>query len=428
MGLLSAVYTSVNGLNAAEGGFSVVSNNIANLNTVGFKSSNVLFSDIYRSALDKIGNGENLHASVIQFSQGSIENTDNSLDFALEGNGFFMVNDSVKSKEYYTRAGTFVLDKNAYVVNPDGLRLRGYMADTSGTIGTTVSDIQIPRDANGNFTMAASATTTAAMRVNLNAADSVPLTAWSLSAANGPATGSYNYSAALNVYDSEGNPHMLDTYFRKTGANAWEAHVVWNSMKTSNNYQEQVITGITFDTAGNMTTPTAASTLSITWGADDWDGDPGTAATTPAAQTISFDLRNSTQYASAHSTVLVQTNGFAKGNIASFSTDQKGIISGIYSNGQSRNIAQLALATFRAPTELERKGRNLYALTNFSGPKTETKPGSGGAGTVFGSSLETSNVDLAKEFAMMITLQRAFQANSTAISTQLDMLRKMENI
>jgi flagellar hook protein FlgE len=428
MGLLSAVHTSVNGLNATEEGFSVISNNIANLNTMGFKSNGVLFSDIYRSELDKVGLGQSFYAAPLQLTQGSVTPTENALDFALEGNGFFIVNDSVKSKEYYTRAGAFLMDNNAYVVNPDGFRLRGYMADASGVIGTAVSDIQIPRDANGNFTMAASATTTASMRVNLNAADSVA-SAWTFTSPSStpPASGSYNYTAAMNVYDSEGNLHIVDTYFRKTAVNTWEGRVIYNSMKTSNSYREAGTISLTFDTSGNLT-GTSAGSLTFTWGTDDWDGDSATANTTPAATAVAFDLANSTQYASAHSTALVQTDGYTSGNLETFSTNSKGIISGVYSNGRARNIAQLALATFRAATELERKGKNLYAVTDLSGPKTETKPGSGGAGAVFGSSLETSNVDLAKEFAMMISLQRAFQANSTAISTQLEMLRRMDNL
>lgn len=434
MGLFSNLYTSVSGLMATESGLTVIGNNIANLNTTGFKGSRVLFSDVLDTQIEKVGKGVKLQSAEGQFIQGNLQPSNNPLDFAIDGNGFFIVSDpNNNAAEYYTRDGAFLLDKDGYIINANNLRLRGYMADSSGTIGTTISDIQMPTDANGNITVAASATTEGILKLNLDARDPAPSVAWSLSATTGPAEGSYNHSAEMSIYDSEGNKHAVDVYFRKIQFNSvtqlheWTAYFVYNSMKTSSNYQQAGSINLTFDTSGILTSASVGSG-NFTWGADDWDGDSGTADTTPAAQTISFDLADSTQYASSNSVSFVQTDGYPEGSLVNFSTDKEGIMSGLYSNGQVRNLAQLAIALFLAPTELEKIGDNLFAESSGSGSRTEATPGAQGAGTVSGQYLEMSNVDLASEFVTMLMLQRAFQANGRVMSTTDEMLTKLVNI
>ncbi len=433
MGLVSAIYTSVNGLNVTGTGLSVIGNNIANTNTVGFKGSRTLFNDVLTSALDEVGNGVSINEIQTQFTQGPLEPTDNPLDFAIDGSGFFIVKDA-NNAEYYTRAGNFSLDKDYFIANPNGLKLQAYPADSSGNITQTLGDIQIqPLNAEGVPVMNAQATSTATIQLNLNASDDIPTTAWSLSPLNGPASGSYNYSNTMMVYDSSGDTHPVEIFFRKTSSTpnvgtTWDAHVVWNSMRTSNNYQEQIISNLTFDTSGALTSPTVPTSVNLTWGADDWDGDLVTPPTTPAAQAVAIDFNNSTQYASPHSTVFQSIDGYPEGGLVGFRLAQDGMLYGKYSNGQERSVARLVLAKFNAPTELNKIGKNLFAESSASGQRIEATPNTKGAGKVFANSLEASNIDMAEEFVKMITIQRAFQANSVVMSTTDEMLTKLVNI
>lgn len=439
MGLLSSVFTSVSGLIAAGDGLSVIGNNIANLNTTGFKSSRMLFSEVYGSELDNIGKGTSPHAVTTQFTQGAVLNTRNPLDFAINGDGFFIVKDSNTNKEYYTRAGEFSLDKDSIIINPDGLRLQGYMADGAGNIAQTLSDIEIlPKNAGGVPIMPAQATSTAKIQINLSGSPTEPIYSAGtllnpLDTSKGPAAGTYNHSIAMTVYDSEGNTHAVQIYFKKTSSvigvgSTWDAHVIWNSGKTITNYREQIISSLTFDTNGNMTSPVGTSSVNLIWDADDWDGDISTPPTTPAAQTIAIDFTGSTQYGSPYSTVFQAVNGYPEGGLNNFKLDKDGILYGLYSNGRDKKLAQLVLAKFAAPTELDKVGSNLFAETYWSGKRIEVTAGSKGGGNIFANSVETSNVDLAEEFITMIMLQKAYNANSVALSTSLEMLKSWDNI
>ncbi len=439
MGMISSIFTSVSGLIATEIGLSVVGNNVANLNTTGFKSSRMLFSDVYGSELDKIGKGTRSHTITTQFAQGAVLNTRNPLDFAISGDGFFIVRDSIKNRDYYTRAGEFFLDKDSIIINPDGLRLQGYPADAAGNIAQTLSDIEIlPKNANGVPIMSAQATSRAEIQINLSGSPTETIYPAGtlldpLDPTKGPAAGTYNHSIAMTVYDSEGNTHAVQIYFKKTSStigvgSTWDAHVIWNSGKTITNYREQIISNLTFDTNGNMTSPVGPSSVNLTWDTDDWDGDISTPPTTPAAQAVATDFTGSTQYGSPYSTVFQNVDGYPEGGLTSFKLDKDGILYGLYSNGRDKKIAQLALAKFVAPTELERIGRNLFAETYWSGQRTDVTPGTGGGGKISSNSVETSNVDLAEEFVTMIMLQKAYNANSVALSTSLEMLKSWDNI
>lgn len=439
MGMMSSVYTSVSGLIANGAGLSVIGNNVANLNTTGFKSSRMLFSDVYASELDKIGKGSRFHAVTTQLAQGAVLSTGNPLDFAIEGDGFFIVKDSNTNKEYYTRAGNFSLDKDSILINPDGLRLQGYMADAAGNIAQTLSDIEIlPKNADGIPIMNAQTTSTAEIQINLSGSPAETVYPAgtlldSLDPAKGPVAGTYNHSIAMTVYDSEGNTHAVQIYFKKTSSTAgvgstWDAHVIWNSAKTIANYSEQIISNLAFDTNGDMTGPVGPSNVTLTWQADDWDDDMATPPTTPAAQPIAIDFTGSTQYGSPYSTVFQNVDGYPEGGLTSFKLDKDGILYGLYSNGRDNKVAQIAMAKFVAPTELDKIGRNLFAETYLSGQRTEVTAGSGGGGKIFANSVEMSNVDLAEEFVTMIMLQKAYNANSVALSTSLEMLKKWDEI
>lgn len=457
MGLSSGFYTSVSGLNACGTGLSVLGNNIANLNTVGFKGSRSLFGDIFTAALkddasSQIGGGVNFKTVDTQFIQGTIAPSTNPFDFAIEGSGFFVMRDAVSDAEYFTRAGMFSLNKESYFVNPDGLRLRGYMADAAGNILPTLTDLQIPRDANNETIMPPRATTTASLRVNLNAADAVPdpvgdggspALDWAalFTSLRGPAPGSYNYSTSITVFDGYfardpitnqvlvNPPHTVDIHFVKTANYAWDVYAVWDSAKPpasgphTPNFQYQLLGGITFGidpvtgNDGQLLTQTLAP-INLTW-------DPAWNA--PAA-TVTLDLNNSTQYGSPHSVAFQQSDGYTAGGLTDFRMGQDGVLYGLYSNAQERAMAQLVIAKFNAPQELEKKGENLYAQTAGSGDWREAIIGPGEEVRVFSQSLEMSNVDLASEFVNMIALQRAFQANATTMRTTNEMLVKLTEI
>lgn len=440
MGLLSSIYTSISGLVATSEGISVIGNNVANLNTTGFKGSRTMFSDVYAKAIDNdIGKGTSTHSITTQFSQGPVFSTGNPLDFAIQGEGFFIVKDSATNKEYYTRAGEFSLNKDSIIVNPDGLRLQGYIADDAGNIAQTLSDIEIlPKNTNGVPIMPGQSTTTAEIVFNLSGSPDetiyLPGTLLDpLDTTKGPQEGTYNYSLAMTVYDSEGHTHAVELFFKKTGfiagvSSTWDAHVIWNSAKTIPYYHEQIISNLTFDTAGNMTSSGGPFSINLTWDPDDWDGDISTPPTTPAPQTISMDFTGSTQYGSPYSTVFQKVNGYPEGGLTSFRMDKDGILYGLYSNGMDKKIAQLALAKFNAPTELNRIGRNLFEETYWAGNRTVSTAGTGGVGDILSNSLEMSNIDLAEEFVTMIMLQKAYNASSVALSTSLEMLKTWDNI
>lgn len=453
MGLLSSIYTSISGLCASANGLSVIGDNIANLNTVGFKSSRISFCDIYGSEIDRIGKGSYLHTATMQFSQGPIDTSDNPLDLAINGNGFFIVKDSDTDKEYYTRAGTFSIQNptpdKAYIVNPDGLRLRGYAADTAGNIVKTLTDVEIPLvqdvDDAGKTVyvpkMQARATSTATIQANLNASPAEPVYAPGtlldpLDPTKGPAAGTFNHSIAMTVYDSVGNTHAVEIYFKKTGVNpgvstTWDAHVIWNSGKTIPYYHEQIISNLTFNTDGNMTSPSAPVPVTLTW-------DPAWGAGT--SQQITIDLTGSTQYGSPYSTIFQEVDGYPEGGLMSFRLDRDGILYGLYSNGQSKRFAQIALAKFNAQTELNKIGQNLFAETSEAGTRNiitaDMKSRTNNQGIkeysrevdILSNSIEMSNVDLAEEFVTMMMLQKAYNANGVALSTSLEMLKKWDEI
>src|SRR5271169_6459126 len=195
MGFAGAIDNSSGALNAVDKGMSVVSNNMANINTDGFKGSRVLFGDVLNSVLgqtspDDIGNGVDVQAVMTQFADGTIQNTNNPLDFAISGDGFFKVQDTSRNEMFYTRAGAFSLDKSSNIVDANGDILQGYLADASGNVGTTLASLNL----NGALTSPAQATANAKLSVNLNPEDTIPANPWLVAPLTGPAAGSYNYS------------------------------------------------------------------------------------------------------------------------------------------------------------------------------------------------------------------------------------------
>ena len=430
--MLTSLFTGVSGMNANGMSLSVIGDNIANMNTIGFKSSRVSFGDVLSQSLggasgsSQIGRGVLVRSVDPTFTQGSFESTANGLDLAIDGDGFFIVNDS--SSRYYTRAGQFSLDKEGNVVNPDNLILQGYLADTNGNISGTLVDLTI-----GSAQSPANATTTADVAVNLDAAATVPAAAFTLDG-NGDGTdndpANFNGSSTITVYDSQGGAHEVSLYYEKTAANAWTVHYVHEAPADANLLIEAGTQNLTFDVNGALVDDNSGTAIDFTFG-----------ATVSAPQPVTFDfgtgtgetpagtgLDGSSQFAADFSVNSLSQNGYGAGFLKSVAVSEDGLITGIFTNGQTRQIGQVALAKFVAPTELTKAGRNLFAESYDSGQPIVGAAGTSGIGRTLSNALELSNVDLAEEFVRMITAQRGFQANSRVITTTDEMISELVNL
>ncbi len=431
--MITSLYTAVSGISANGTALTVIGDNIANINTVGFKGSRVSFGDILSQTLaggsSQIGRGVLLSNVSSLFSQGSFQTSASVLDLAIDGEGFFIAKDNSGAR-YYTRAGQFSLNKDGFIVNPEGLFLQGYLADATGKILGEVNNLQL-----GTTQSPPNLTAKAKIAVNLDATAVVPADPFTLDGngdGNDDDPANFNSSTTITVFDSQGGAHTVTLYFVKTGDNAWEVHYVHaNPDLTSPNKLIDAGTQVlTFDTNGALI--------------DDNDDTPiqfdfGPSVTTP--QPITFDygtgtgetppgtgLDGTTQFASPFSVLSISQDGYAAGSLKTVMVSEDGIITGIFTNGQTRILGQIALARFVAPTGLLKMGRNLFAETHESGQPIIGNPKTSGLGRVLANTLELSNVDLAEEFIKMISAQRGFQANSRVVTTADDLMQELVNM
>lgn len=424
--MLTSLYTAITGMNANGTWLSVIGDNVANMNTAGFKASRVAFGDVLAGVVGSLQVGRGVLISDISplFTQGSFETTANGLDLSIDGDSFFMVSDA--GARYYTRAGQFSIDKDGYIVNPDGLILQGYLADTSGNITGTLGDLQIAVRQS-----LARATTLASVSLNLDATGAIQTSAFTLDG-NGDGTDNdplnYNFSNTITVYDSQGGAHQVTMYFAKTADNTWDVHYVHPDPATPSVLVDSGTQALTFDTNGALINDNSGTTISL---------DFGGSVTTP--QDISFDygtgtaeagdgLDGTTQFASNYGVMHLSQDGYPAGNLDNMMISENGIITGIFTNGQTRAIGQIALGKFIAPDRLAKLGRNLYSESFDSGQPIVGMADTSGLGRVLSNSLELSNVDLAEEFVKMISAQRGFQANSRIITTTDELLQELVNL
>ncbi|MBY4795058.1 flagellar hook protein FlgE [Burkholderia multivorans] len=397
----------LSGLAGASNALDVIGNNIANANTVGFKSSTAQFSDMYANSIatsvnTQIGIGTALASVQQQFGQGTINTTNSSLDVAINGNGFFQMSNN--GTITYTRDGTFQRDKNGYIVNSQGLNLMGYAADKNGVINTAQTvPLQAP-----TTNIAPTATTRITGQFNLNSQDTVP-TKTPFDATD---TTTYNYSTSIQVYDSLGGSQAVNMYFVKTAAGTWEAYAgvqggTTNDLGTIQFDSSGAISGTT---TGSPATPTAALGQ-FQFTVPNTDG-----SATP--QTLTLDLTGTTQYGGKDGVNNLAQDGYASGTLTTFTIGTDGKLTGNYSNGQTAVLGQIALANFNNPNGLVNIGGNQYAETAASGVPQISVPGSTNHGTLQGSALENSNVDLTSQLVNLITAQRNYQANAQTIKTQ----------
>ncbi|ALO34260.1 flagellar biosynthesis protein FlgE [Colwellia sp. MT41] len=422
---------ALSGLNAAQKDLDVTSNNIANVNTVGFKESRTEFVDVYAASLlasgkTKVGDGVLTADVAQQFSQGSIQFTNNSLDLAIAGNGFFVTVPEIDSLDTsYTRAGQFKLNDSNFVVNSSGGYLLGFPVNADGSSSSvaisTASPLQIPT-ASG----APSKTNEVDVKMNLPAGDSVPAFTFDHT---DPLT--YNNSTSVTIFDSLGDSHVMTYYFVKSAPNTWDMYAAVDNQLVDiqggpvNNGAGINGAQLTFLANGDFNTqdPTLIQTAPL-----------GTAILSngaDASQQIIVDfnldptgpnINEPTQYASSFEVTSLEQDGLAVGRLTGIDIDSDGLVRATYSNGTSEPLARIALVSFANNQGLTQIGNSSWKESIVSGEALAGEAGSGTFGTINSSALEQANVNLTTELIDLISAQRNFQANSRAleVSNQLN--------
>jgi flagellar hook protein FlgE len=398
----------LSGLNAAAKSLDTVGNNIANSGTVGFKSASTLFSDVFASTLGggiQVGIGVAVGGVSQQFTQGNLTVTSNPLDLAVNGQGMFRLSNNGATT--FTRNGQFNIDKDGFVVNPSGYRLTGYLANASNVIVPStpaeifINTADLQPQPTGNSSVGA--------RIGLNLDSRQPVNALAFDV-NDPTT--YNSSTSITVFDSLGNPHLMSMFFKKDSANNWSLYSNLDGGVAS------AATPMTFNSTGALTAPASgivAQSHAVTTG-----------AVTPLA--FNLNLTGSTQYGNIFGVNSVAQDGYTSGRLSGLSIASDGTVQGRYSNGQSRDLAQVVLANFNNPNGLTSLGNNQWGETPESGQPLVGVPGSGSLGALQSAAVEESNVDLTAELVAMITQQRAYQANAQTIKTQDQILQTLVNL
>ena len=407
--MIGSLFAGISGLNANATAMTVIGDNIANVNTIAFKANRASFANILSQSLggssgNDIGRGVDFWGTSPLWTQGSLENTGRATDLAINGKGFFTVQDDTGTN-FYTRAGQFHLDEAGVMVNPDGYLVQGYQIDAAGNLGN-LATITIP----GERVSPPSATTELSFDVNLD----------SQTAANS------TYSTSQTVFDSLGNAIPLTlTFTKQAAAQTWSASASVASPDGPVTINGAASVPLTFDSAGIMTAPLADGTLAITL---------VNGATTPL--TLTWDLFDAsgtshgdiTGFSSSSSTTFQHQDGYTAGVLRGISVDEDGVVTAAYSNGQLTPTFQIALADFPSYDGLAKLGQNLYAESLASGQPMPGVAGNGRLGSITPSAIEMSNIDLAQEFVKMITTQRAFQANSRVITTSDEILAELINL
>ncbi|MCC6382395.1 MAG: flagellar hook protein FlgE [Dehalococcoidia bacterium] len=426
--MMRSLFSAISGMRNHMSFMDVVGNNIANVNTIAYKSSRVTFQDILGQTIKgasspqngrggtnaaQIGLGMNLGGIDTVMSQGSLQSTGKLTDFAIQGDGFFVVSDG--QRNYYTRDGAFDIGVDGGLVNPvTGLRVLGWAADAAGAVDT--QSPLVPLDIPFGTRISAQPTANMYMAGNLDAGTPTY-------SAGPPPVGFV--TTTVTAYDSLGNAHSVKIDFQKAAAaNTWTvvANFDNNDADTLLNNAATVTNGtVVFTSSGQLDTSIANNgKVSVSLAS------LGTGATDPL--TFTFDVTKFTQFAGQSQLNLSNQDGAPAGALVSFAVGSSGEISGIYSNGSSRVIGQLALATFVNPGGLMRAGQNLWTPSANSGDAIVGQPNSNGRGTVNTGTLEGSNVDLAQQFTSVILAQRGFQSSSRVITASDQMLQDLVNI
>lgn len=438
MGISQALYTGVTGLSVNADGMSVVANNIANANAKGFKRDRAEFEDLLSldvstgSGAAQIGRGARMRDVRTIHTQGGLTVTDNLTDLAVQGMGFFVLApktaDGLESNsKFFTRVGSFIFDKDGYLSDGGGSRVQGYATNELGVISTRLGDLRIETNQ-----IPPEATKKLVMNVNLDAREKVLQEEFDITR---PEVTS-NFNNTVTIFDSQGGAHQMTTYFRRIEDSdgisfEWHATVDGREVTDPDGDQKLKEFGrgvVKFDNKGVLLEEiTEQSEVNFAGGAAPAqviDLDFGKNLSTEGGNGI-----NATTSIAAKSVTNFHTqNGYEAGNIKSLRVELDGTLLGVYTNGVVKPLGAVALATFQNQDGLMKAGRNMFYSTPDSGPPKIGMPQSGTRGTIYASSLEESNVDLATEFVNMIMTQRGFQANSRSVTTTDTMYEEVINL
>lgn len=424
MAILRSFNIGVSGLAAMGQGLSVVSDNIANAGTFGFKASRAEFQDVLVSSLKGIDGGDQIGAGVklghvkAIMTQGDVARTESITDLAINGNGFFRV--EAPFGYGYTRDGSMNFDKEGYLVNGDGYKVQGFQASEDGKITNKVGSIKL-----GNTTIPAKATTEATISMNLDYSAKVK----QFNPAEPEDTS--NFSHSITVYDNVGTARLVTIYYNKTANNNWDYRVMADGKDTNNGQpgtmvemasgklvfndkgvlQEEIENNNSFNFNGGAA---QGQKIKFSWGKSIAEGGTGLDATT--------------QYGSDFAVARHTQDGARAGTLSSLSFSDDGVLTAVYDNGESRGIASVAIAKFENNEGLFKVGKNLFKESRRSGQAAMGKPNESGRGEVLSKSIELSNVDIAAEFVELMKSQRNFSANAKTLQTSDQMLQEVLQI
>lgn len=398
---------ALSGLNATSKSLEVIGNNIANANTFGAKSSRAEFADMYAAALNSTGGisvGMGVMVATVsqQFSTGNITPTENPMDVAINGAGFFQLEDATGARSF-SRNGQFKVDNAGYIVSNTGLRLMGHMPDSG-----ELSALRLPTGG-----IPAQATSEATLEFNLDKDDEVIDADVAMDFDNPASYG--KRSTSQTVYNEAGQAVTVSYYFRKTDADTWEVYATADGESIGGtNDDPEPVTTLEFNPNGTLSAPTDAVTLPIN--------------NTDPAISLDVDFSGATQNAGAYAVTDLTQNGWSPGSLRGLSIDPSGVMMANYTNGQSRPCGDIELVNFRNPQGLQPIGGNGWRMTYASGPSVPGAPGTGALGALQSGALEESNVDLTGELVSMITAQRNYQANAQTIKTMDQVMQTLVNL
>ena len=416
----------LSGLNASSKNLDVIGHNIANANTTGFKSSRAEFADLVASSMGagggaNYGIGVEVAAVAQQFSQGNVTVTGNNLDVAINGNGFFKVQQADGSAAY-TRAGNFKLDKTGDLVTNGGAQVMGFRVDPATGLSTSEAQpLSSPTGApiQAKQTESIKATLNLDARAKDSAGDATATPPV-------PATPRSTYGTSINVYDTQGVATPVNLYFMKTAnPNEWAVYNQLDDPTAVPPVTAISLGTIAFDENGKIDPATATLTLTVSPTANP---NAGAAAPAVADFPVDIDMSGATQFGSKFAVADLSQDGYASGDLTSINISNDGMVMASYSNGVTRSEAQVALANFRNPQGLLAVGGNNWVESFDSGPAVLGKPGDGNFGALRSGALEDSNVDLTAELVNMMTAQRAYQANAQTIKTQDQVMSTLVNL
>jgi flagellar hook protein FlgE len=416
MSLIGTLTTGVSGVLTNSRALNIIGDNISNVNTTGFKSSKAVFGDLFSTSLaggtltSQVGKGAQLLGTLQSFEQGAFENSTSALDLAIDGNGFFIVNDGTGN--FYSRAGQFRVNENGLVETLTGEVLQGFQI-TNNVVGTTLTDVSLT-----GLQSSPQATTIFTLGAQLD----------------GSAVAGTTFNSPVQVFNSVGSQDIVNLQFTKiaTAGNDWGVNFSSSlGVVTGAAIPPAFDVTLNFDTAGQLIGLNSGALADVTINLD-----YSASAPPAAAQAVIWDLADATlasngdmtAFATSSSNNSVIQDGFGSGILIGVAVDFDGTVAGLFDNGQSQPLFQLGLANFLSPTGLTRLGQNLFGESRLSGQPIISLPQTGAFGSVLGNTLELSNVDLAEQFVQLIKTQQAFQASARIISTTDDLLTETVNL